>query len=115
MIIGRQSWGVHMKLGKNGNNRGKTTLKTGYKLRRIQYVVCQVDFNAATELSNRETTVKSNGPMTFYRHCNILRIKKNACDKMPHQRFLLRLKAHDIGNDMINRIENGLLIEDKEW
>ena len=36
---------------------------------RWQHVVCQVDFIAATELNNRETTVKSNGPMTFYRHC----------------------------------------------
>ena len=36
---------------------------------RWQHVLCQVDFNAATELNNRETTVKSNGPMTFYRHC----------------------------------------------
>ena len=36
---------------------------------RWQHVVCQVDFNAATELNNRETTVKSNGPMTSYRHC----------------------------------------------
>ena len=34
---------------------------------RWQHVLCQVDFNAATE--NRETTVKSNGPMPFYRHC----------------------------------------------
>ena len=34
--------------------------------------------------------------------------------KVPHQRLLLKLKAHGIGNGMINWIENGLLIEDKE-
>ena len=39
---------------------------------------------------------------------------KKAFDKVPHQRLLLKLKAHGIGNGMINRIENGLLIEDKE-
>ena len=30
---------------------------------------------------------------------------------MPHQRLLHKLKAHGIGNGMINWIENGLLIE----
>ena len=35
---------------------------------------------------------------------------KKACDKVPHQRLLLKLKAHGIGNGMINWIENGLLI-----
>ena len=39
---------------------------------------------------------------------------KKAFDKVSHQRLLLKLKAHDIGNGMINWIENGLLIEDKE-
>ena len=39
---------------------------------------------------------------------------KKACDKVPHQRLLLKLKAHDIGNGMINWIENGLLLEEKE-
>ena len=39
---------------------------------------------------------------------------KKAFDKVPHQRLLLKLKAHGIGNGMINWIENGLLIEDKE-
>ena len=39
---------------------------------------------------------------------------KKAFDKVPHQRLLLKLKAHCIGNGMINWIENGLLIEDKE-
>ena len=34
--------------------------------------------------------------------------------KLPHQRLLRKLKAHGIGNGMINWIENGLLIEDKE-
>ena len=29
---------------------------------------------------------------------------QNAFDKVPHQRFLLKLKAHVIGNDVINRI-----------
>ena len=37
-----------------------------------------------------------------------------ACDKVPHQRLLLKLKAHGIGNGMINWIGNGLLTEDKE-
>ena len=31
LIFGRQSWGVLMKLGKNGKNRVKTTLKTQYQ------------------------------------------------------------------------------------
>ena len=39
---------------------------------------------------------------------------KKAFDKVSHQRLLLKLKAHGIGNGMINWIENGLLIEDKE-
>ena len=39
---------------------------------------------------------------------------KKAFDKVPHQRLLLKLKAHGIGNGMINWIKNGLLIEDKE-
>ena len=38
---------------------------------------------------------------------------QKAFDKVPHQRLLLKLKAHGIGNGMINWIENGLLIEDK--
>ena len=37
---------------------------------------------------------------------------QKAFDKVPHQRFLLKLKAHDIsndiGNDVINRIEKWL-------
>ena len=37
-----------------------------------------------------------------------------ACDKVPHQRLLLKLKAHGIGNGMINWIGSGLLTEDKE-
>ena len=32
---------------------------------------------------------------------------------MSHQRLLLKLKAHGIGNAMINWIENGLLIKDR--
>ena len=39
---------------------------------------------------------------------------KKAFDKVPHQRLLLKLKAHGIGNGMIHWTENGLLIEDKE-
>ena len=31
---------------------------------------------------------------------------KKAFDKVPHQRLLLKLKAHGIGNGMINWIEN---------
>ena len=31
-----------------------------------------------------------------------------AFDKVPHQRLLLKLKAHGIGNDVINRIEKWL-------
>ena len=38
---------------------------------------------------------------------------KKAFDKVPHQRLLFKLKAHGIGNVMINWMENGLLIEDK--
>ena len=33
---------------------------------------------------------------------------QKASDKMPHQRLLLKLKAHGIGNDVINWIENWL-------
>ena len=39
---------------------------------------------------------------------------KKAFDKVPHQRLLLKLKAHGIGNGMIKWVENCLLIEDKE-
>ena len=39
---------------------------------------------------------------------------KKGFDKVPHQRLLLKVKAHGIRNGMINWIENGLLIEDKE-
>ena len=34
-------------------------------------------------------------------------------DKVPHQRLLLKLKAHAIGNDVINWIESGLHTEDR--
>ena len=34
---------------------------------------------------------------------------KKAFDKMPHQRLLLKLKAHGIGNGMINWIEKWLI------
>ena len=34
---------------------------------------------------------------------------KKACDKVPHQRLLLKLKAHGIGNGMINWIEKWLI------
>ena len=34
---------------------------------------------------------------------------KRAFDKVPHQRLLLKLKAHGIGNDMINWIEKWLI------
>ena len=30
---------------------------------------------------------------------------QKAFDKVPHERFLLKLKAHSIGNDVINWIE----------
>ena len=33
---------------------------------------------------------------------------KKAFDKVPHQRLLLKLKAHGIGNDVINLIETWL-------
>ena len=33
---------------------------------------------------------------------------QKAFDKVPHQRFLLKLKAHGIGNDVINWIEKWL-------
>ena len=33
----------------------------------------------------------------------------NAFDKVPHQRLLLKLKAHDIGNDVINWREEWLI------
>ena len=38
---------------------------------------------------------------------------KKAFDKVPHRKLLLKLKAHRIGNGMINWIKNGLLIDDK--
>ena len=34
---------------------------------------------------------------------------KKALDKVPHQRLLLKLKAHGIGNEMINWIEKWLI------
>ena len=34
---------------------------------------------------------------------------KKACDKVPHQRLLHKLKAHGIGNGMINWIEKWLI------
>ena len=34
---------------------------------------------------------------------------KKAFDKVPHQRLLLKLKAHGIGNGMINWIEKWLI------
>ena len=34
---------------------------------------------------------------------------KKAFDKMPHQRLLLKLKTHGIGNGMINWIEKWLI------
>ena len=39
--------------------------------------------------------------------CCIFRFQK-AFDKVPHQRLLLKLKAHGIGNDVINWIEKWL-------
>ena len=33
---------------------------------------------------------------------------QKAIDKVPHQRLLLKLKAHGIGNDVINWIEKWL-------
>ena len=38
---------------------------------------------------------------------------KKAFDKVPHQRLLLKLKAHGIGNGMINWIEK-LLIDRRQ-
>ena len=38
---------------------------------------------------------------------------QKAFDKVPHQRLLLKLKAHGIGNDVINWIEKWLT-EDRE-
>ena len=35
--------------------------------------------------------------------------KKKAFDKMPHQTLLLKLKAHGIGNGMINWIEKWII------
>ena len=32
-------------------------------------------------------------------------------DKVPHQRLLLKLKAHGIGNDVINWRENGVIVD----
>ena len=34
---------------------------------------------------------------------------QKAFDKVPHQRLLLKLKAHGIGNDVINWIEEWLI------
>ena len=39
---------------------------------------------------------------------------QKAFDTVPHQSLLLKLKAHGIGNDIINWIENGLHTEDRE-
>ena len=39
---------------------------------------------------------------------------QKAFNKVPHQTLLLKLKAHGIGNDVINWIENGLHTEDRE-
>ena len=39
---------------------------------------------------------------------------QKAFDKVPHQRFLLKIKALGIGNDVINCIENDLHTEDRE-
>ena len=37
---------------------------------------------------------------------------QKAFDKVPHQRLLLKLKAHGIGDGIIDWIENGCLTED---
>ena len=37
---------------------------------------------------------------------NLLRFLNRAFDKVPHQRLLLKVKAHGIGNGIINWIEN---------
>ena len=39
---------------------------------------------------------------------------QKAFDKVSNKRLLLKLKAHGIGNDVINWIENGLHTEDRE-
>ena len=38
-----------------------------------------------------------------------LLIYKKAFDKIPYQKLLLKLKAHGIGNDMINWIEKWII------
>ena len=35
---------------------------------------------------------------------------QKALDKVPHQRYLLKLKAHGIGNDVTNSIEKWLTL-----
>ena len=39
---------------------------------------------------------------------------QKAFDKVPHQRLLLKLKARNIGNDVINWIKSGSRKEDRE-
>ena len=39
---------------------------------------------------------------------------KRTFDKVPHQILLLKLTTHDLGNGMINGVENGLLVEDNK-
>ena len=39
---------------------------------------------------------------------------QKAFDKVSHHRLLLKLKAHGIGNDVINWIKSGLHTEDRE-
>ena len=39
---------------------------------------------------------------------------QKAFDKVPHQRLILKLKAHGIDNDVINWMKSGLHTEDRE-
>ena len=39
---------------------------------------------------------------------------QKAFDEVPHQRFLIKLKAHGVGNDVINWIEKRLAQKTEE-
>ena len=51
--------------------------------------------------------------LTFDVMSLLLRFKQ-VFDRIPHQRVLLKLKAHGLRNGVINWIENRLLIEENE-
>ena len=100
---------------KSGNNRSVS--------------LTSVDFLVKHNLTNPKTLLKARSCLTnmlcFFGRCHkvsrwlitsrldiIYLDLEKASDKMPHQRLLLKLKAHCKGNGMANW--NGLLIEQKK-